>query len=381
MTGERRAAPLTVWCPTRRRLAASSLAALLPAACTRASPLRLGYVAELSEAAADAARTSRNGALLAVEDWRNSPNMAGRPVELVVRDLGANDDDAQRAVDGLAGEGVSALIGAITSAGTLRLLTAATRHGLIVVSPTASSMELYGRDDLLFRINSTTRDNGEAYARRCVQVHGWKRVALAVTLQNRVFSSSWAREFEVALQREGGTVARSVDFDVAAGPIEDVVRALREAGAQALVIVGNALDVAKLSQWLRRVDSQLPVMAAEWAASEQLIELGGRAVEGVEVSQQYDRHDQSPRYLAFRDTYQQRFKEAPGYASVAGYDSAMVLLAAITGSKGSMSIKDALRKLGPFQGLQQPIVFDANGDTTRRSYFMTVRDGTFARTG
>jgi branched-chain amino acid transport system substrate-binding protein len=354
---------------------------LLPA-CTRGSPLRLGYVAELSEAAADAARTSRNGALLAVDDWRSKPALQGRPVELLVRDLGANEADAQRAVEGLVSEGVSALIGAITSAGTLRLLTAATPHGLIVVSPTASSMELYGRDDLLFRINSTTRDNGEAYAKRCVQVHGWKRVALAVTLQNRVFSSSWAHEFEAALQREGGTVARSVDFDVATGSIEEVVRTVRAAsGAQALVIVGNALDVAKLTQWLRRVDSQLPVMAAEWAASEQLIELGGRAVEGVEVSQQYDRNDGSPRYVAFREIYQQRFKELPGYASVAGYDSAMVLLAAISGAKGSMSIKDALRKLGPFPGLQQEIVFDANGDTTRRSYFMTVRDGTFARAG
>jgi branched-chain amino acid transport system substrate-binding protein len=361
-------------------MAACSLAALLPMGCTRGSALRLGYVAELSEAAADAARTSRNGALLAVEDWRNSPALQGRPVELLVRDLGATAADAQRAVDELVGEGASALIGAITSAGTLRLVAAAAPHGLIVVSPTATSMELHGRDDLLFRINGTTRDNGEAYARRCVQVHGWKRVAMAVTLQNRVFSGSWASEFEAALRREGGTVVRSVDFDVATGSSEAAVRSLLEGPAvQALVLVGNALDVAKLMQWLRRVDSQLPVMAAEWAASEQLIELGGRAVEGVEASQQYDRYDTSPRYTAFRDTYQQRFKEPPGYASVAGYDAAMVLLAAITGSKGSMAIKDALRKLGPFQGLQQEIAFDVNGDTTRRAHFMTVRDGTFAR--
>ena len=379
MTREPAADALAAWRPTRRRLAACSLAALLPG-CSKPAPLRLGYVAELSEAAADAARTSRNGALLAIEDWRNSPALQGRPLELLVRDLGTTAEDAQRAVDGLAGEGASALVGAITSAGTLRLLAAATRHGLIVVSPTASSMELYGRDDLLFRINSTTRDNGEAYARRCVQAHGWRRVALAVTLQNRVFSSSWAREFETALQREGGTVVRSVDFDVATGSIDDAVRALREGPAvQALVIVGNALDVAKLTQWLRRVDAQLPVMAAEWAASEQLIELGGRAVEGVEVSQQYDRHDASPRYVAFRDTYQQRFKEPPGYASVAGYDAVQVLMAAITGAKGALPLKDALRKLGPFQGLQQEIVFDANGDTQRRSFFMAVRDGTFAR--
>ena len=44
-----------------------------------------------------------------------------------------------------------------------------------------------------------------------------------------------------------------------------------------------------------------------------------------------------------------------------------------------MSVKEALIKLGPYEGLQQQIRFDENGDTTRVAYFMVIRDGRFVR--
>jgi len=363
---------------SRRRFAACSLAALLPLGCARPAPLRLGFVAELNESAADGARTARNGALLAVEDARTLPALRDRPAELLVRDLGATAADAQRAVDGLAAEGVVALVGPITSAGAVRLLAAATPRGLLVVSPTASSLDLFGRDDLLFRINSTTRDTGEAYARRCVH-NGWRRVALAVTTQNRIYSGSWAGEFGGALQRAGGVVVQSLEFDIGASALE---RAVGQLGAlpdiQAVVVVGDPLHVAKLMQALRRGPNRWPVLAAEWAASDELIELGGRAVEGVQTAELFDRHGGTARYVAFRDAYRKRFNEAPSFASVAGYDAAWVALSALARAHDTMPLKDALRRLGPFQGLQQPIGFDAHGDTNRQPYFLVVRNGRFA---
>ena len=44
-----------------------------------------------------------------------------------------------------------------------------------------------------------------------------------------------------------------------------------------------------------------------------------------------------------------------------------------------MGLKQALLTLGPSDGLQQKIRFNATGDNGRAAYFMVVRDGRFVR--
>jgi len=41
-------------------------------------------------------------------------------------------------------------------------------------------------------------------------------------------------------------------------------------------------------------------------------------------------------------------------------------------------MKEALIRYGPFEGLQQSILFDANGDTNRTMYFTEIRAGRYA---
>lgn len=362
----------------RRQALACLLAAGLPLGCSAPGPVRLGFVAELNDTSSDLARTARNGALLAVQAANEAGGALG-PVELVVRDLGATPADAQRAVEELTQAGVVAAIGAVTSVGTQRLLDAATPRGLLLVSPTASSLDLHGHDDLLFRINGTTRDNGLAYARRCAEKRGLRRVAVARTARNKSFANSWAREFTTALTGLGGQVVQQVDFDSLSDSLVDVARQLAQlAGVQAIVIIGNAVDAARLTQLLRKQRADLPILVSEWAASEQLLELGGQAVEGVELIQLYDRHDQSARFTRFTQRYEKQFREMPGFGSVGGHDAATAVLDALRRKAHAMSLKDALRTQGPFDGLQQPVAFDVNGDNLQRKpFFVTIQTGKF----
>jgi len=346
--------------------------------CSKPEPLRLGFVAELSDASSDVARSARNGALVALEPAAGTSGLQGRAVELVVRDLGRSPADAEQAMADMVAAKVAAVVGPLTSGGVARLLPLAEKQRMLLVSPTATSLDFFGKDDMLFRINGTTRDNGLAYARRCIDKKGLRSMAVAITTHNAVFSENWLREFRSAYERAGGQVPRVVHFDAAGGSLAEVAaELLRAPTGDGVIIIGNAVDTARMAQQLRKIDTQRPILVVEWAATEELIQLGGQAVEGVEMIQLYDRNDASPRYQAFREAYEKRFQEAPGYASVAGHDAAMVLLSALARKKDGTALKDALRQLGPYQGLQQSITFDANGDTTRRAFFVTVRSGRF----
>ena len=141
-----------------------------------------------------------------------------------------------------------------------------------------------------------------------------------------------------------------------------------------------AREAARLAQQARKQAPQLPIGASEWAATEQLVELGGDVVEGLLIVQNYDHEDNSPRFREFSEAYFKRFQRSPGYSSVSAYDAATVVLDALRKRQGGETLKDALLKNSPYQGLQQEIAFDANGDTPRKVFFTEIRDGRYVKT-
>ena len=65
--------------------------------------------------------------------------------------------------------------------------------------------------------------------------------------------------------------------------------------------------------------------------------------------------------------------------AVATDDAATVVLTALKNRKPGEPVKAAVARSGPYQGLQQEIVFDSNGDTIRKVYFTEIREGRYRR--
>ena len=369
--------------PQRRRALRGVAAVLaLPAlatlpACGLRQPLHLGFVGTLSRRASDLGESGRNGVMLAVETRNAAGGLAGQPVRLAVEDDGQNARQAKLAFEALQAAGVHAVVGPFTSAMATTLVPLAGAAGLPLVSPTVTSMDFYGKDDPLFRIHRTTRDNARDYA-TVLAARGWRRAAVAMDVGNRSFTQSWLSEFSPAFADGGGRVvlveSYSGDVDASATAL---VRRLVQARPDGLLFLSNTIDTARLAQRSALLAPGLPRAAAEWAATEVLPELGGRAIDGLLILQAYDRDDPSPRYRAFDEAFRRRFLRAPGYAAVAAHDAASVLMQAHERRQRGQSLRDALLANGPYDGLQQLIRFDGNGDTERRIVFTEVRDGTF----
>lgn len=100
-------------------------------------------------------------------------------------------------------------------------------------------------------------------------------------------------------------------------------------------------------------------------------------VDGLVIVQNYNREDDSPRFRAFREAYFKRFQKNPGYSSVSANDAATVLFDALRKRESGETVKAAVLRNGPYQGLQQQIVFDANGDTQRKVLFTEISEGRF----
>lgn len=352
------------------------LGCLCLAACGKPAPIRIGYVGELTGNSADLGEASRNGVMLAIDQVNQRGGIDGRLLELVIRDTGAQAESARASAEELVKSEVVAVIGTTTTAMTKAIMPTLEAAKVVQISPTASATDLYGKDDYLFRINWTTRDNAAVFAKTAL-AHGHKRVAGLLNQGNRAFSERWFADFTEAFTAGGGAVSTATLFESAGERLQDQVAATLASSPDALIFVANAADSARLAQIVRKQNPKVPLMASEWAMTDQLIELGGRATEGLVSVAQFDRDDPAPGYVDFRQRYVKRFGREPAFASVFAHDAATVLVDALSRRKADMPLKDALVKLGPFKGLQEQIQFNATGDTQRRVHVTRIENGTY----
>ncbi len=353
------------------------LAALLGlTACAPPEPIRIGFVSTLSGRSADLGMSGRNGTLLAVEEINAAGGINGRSIELLVRDDEQNDQTGTRAVESLAAEKVVAIIGPMTSSMAFTLAPVVTELGVPLVSPTATANELLDRDDMLLRLSSPTSDHAKLDASFQYQVQGRRRLAVAYELGNPIYTRGYLKEFTAVFTAQGGELTHTIAFDSAKDTdLPAIIREMASSKPDGLLFIANALDTARLAQHARRQLPSMPLIGVAWAGTEELIELGGKAVEGMCVGQYFNRDDQSPAYLAFKENYQKRFRELPGFGSAAAYDAVRVVADALRRKESSHTLKEALLKLGPYAGLQHPIRFNATGDTIRPSQVAVVRNG------
>lgn len=353
----------------------------LLAACSPkpAEPIRIGFIGGLTDRNSDNGQSGLNALTLAVEQFNRAGGINGRLVEVVAKDDAQNKDTAIASSHELVAARVDAVVGPYTSSMAAVIVPITGQAGIFQVSPTITAMEFMGKDDNLFRINRTTRDNAQDYARVMIG-RGQKSIAVAYDLRNRRFTESWLDEFRVAAKQLGASLAVEVPYESGTDTdFEAVVGQLVAARPDGLLFIAGALDVARLAQASRKLAPQLPIAASEWAATEQLIELGGAVVEGLLIVQNYDRDDASPRFKEFSDAYFKRFQRNPGYSSVSTYDAATVVLTALKNRREGETVKAAALRSGPYQGLQQEMAFDANGDTVRKIYFTEIREGRYRR--
>lgn len=360
-----------------RRLGGALLLLALLTACGKPEPLRVGLLAGLSGSVADLGESGRAGAQLAVEEINQAGGVRGRPLELRTRDDAQDPATARSAVAALAGEGVVAIVGPMTSSMAQAVLPATTEAGLVLLSPTASASSLARQDDALLMLQSTTRYN----ARQAADYHarrGLRRVAALYDTRNRVYTQDWITGYREASVARGVRLVQAVPFT--SGQEDSylqAVRQLRSGEIDGLMFVANAVDTVRLLLLARQNGLRQPALGDTWSATEQLLELGGQAVEGMSSIQLFNRELDTPRYQGFLRAYRARFSTEPGFASVAAYDAVQALAQALRQQEGGETLKQALLKAGPYEGLQERWNFDAYGDVRRQTFVTIVRAGRF----
>ena len=353
-------------------LAAIGLAALC--GCQPAPPVKVAFVGGLSTRVSELAIDGRNGAQLAI-DTLNS--QSGARFELRIHDDGRTPDQAAAVIDVVADEGDAFAVGPMTSVVAKLILPEANRRQFVLISPTANSDELSGADDWFFRVIPPAGPGAEQIADAAIS-RGLRTASVMAEWRNRSYSESFAARFTARFESQGGTAAQVVRYETDQNPdYPKIAEQLLSTHPRLVLLVCGAVDASIVAQQVRRLDADVQIAMASWAANVQLLQLGGRAVEGALVMQVLDLDSREPAYVDFRKRFIERFGNPPSQAAVFSYDATMMGAEGLRRKSDSQSLRDVLRAPGTWPGLQRPLVLDRFGDSVSRFHLSEVHDGRF----
>ncbi len=202
---------------------------------------------------------------------------------------------------------------------------------------------------------------------------GYRRVSLVIDQRNATFARDWINAYEQQARALGVEAMPQVWYS--SGDIANYSELLDKIFVdrpEVVLFVANAVDVARIAQQLRKRDQRIGLFAVEWAGTQQLIELGGTSVDGLEVLHMFNMFGTSQAYLDFVDAYKKRFNSTPSFSSLLSYEAVQVLAQAMVHQKAGQSLKTAILDNGPYQGLQQKVEWNRFGDSHRQTFFVKI---------
>ncbi|MEU9523016.1 ABC transporter substrate-binding protein [Streptomyces sp. NPDC048224] len=288
------------------------------------APVRIGALAPLSRPGWDeAGRHLLAGMELAVHEVNDTGGIAGRPLELAVRDTAADPDRAVAAVDELARLGVAALAGEYHSVVARAAATRADARGLPFLCSSA--------------VLDALTDRPTRWVARLppVQSHGWRIYAdfllaaghrrIAVVAAPSLYWETGVRILRSHLAPRGGTV---VALDGREPHPASVCDALVEQDATVLLLlVGHPEPAVPILRSVRRDPRLTGVLVGApagqpefgtWAAA---LGADGAAVPFL----RYLPEDPGPLGARIGTALRERLADAPSFVAFEGYDTVAVL--------------------------------------------------------
>ena len=345
-------------------------------------PVKIGFLGEFSTFQADWTIACRDGAILRIEESNASGGIRGRQIEFIVKDIDQFKEAPNTGIDEFIRSGVIAIIGPTASSTAIKVVPYTNAHPILLVSPSASTAALSDQDDFFFRTTQTNADNARIMAAYLYEQVGWRKVAGTFTTANRMFTEGWLTAFKEQFEMLGGQMQLG-DMITEESDRMKVARSLTQDAPDGIVISSHAIQVADICQEIRKMGSMVPIASSGAAHTQDLIQQGGEAVEGIILSLTFFDDDVSPEFQDFRERYLTRFEKEPSLPDVYGYEAATILIDALKQSSDwtPTALKETILSVKTFDSplSSEGLMINEFGDVERNVVFITVKNGRFVR--
>ena len=355
-------------------------AGLLAAGLAASETIKIGEFASLTGKEATYGQTVHKGTLFAIEEINAAGGVLGRPLELVTEDNQSKAGESATVVKKLISrDKVIAVLGELTSGRTLEAAPICQTAKIPLISPGATNVSVTTKGNYIFRVCFIDDFQGTVMAKFAYDSLKLRRVAI-LSSASSAQSVGLAKFFRERFTAAGGTVVLEQKYDEGDKDFRAQLTAIKAAGVEGIFVPGYYTEAALISKQARELELTFPIFGGDGWEAPQLIEIGGKAMEGTYYSTHYSPENSSPGVQSFVKKFRARFAgETPDAMAALGYDSAMVLADAIkrAGTTEHGKLRTAIAATKNYNGVTGLTTIDASRNATKAAVVITVKDGAF----
>ncbi len=349
------------------------------AACSTPEPIKIGFVGTLSGRRSEVGVAARNAVQLRVDQINKAGGIKGHSLKLVIKDSKGSSENCGKIISQMIDNDTRFIIGPMLSKMAEATLKSIEGKDALVVSPTMSTDYLTGKDDNLVRTASTTTIQAKTLADH-VHTLGLKKISVVYDLSNRQYTEPLYTAFKDRAGEYGITVPLVLTIHRDKAPeMLPLAKQLSKTDSDAVLLCLSAIDAANLSQQIRKTGFHVQLLGVSWAQTEDLIQHGGKAVEGMQLVSMHQYGTPSAALITFTEQYYTRHNKLPSFVSIRGYDAIGLLAQGMRDADTlePSQVKKAILDIKAYPGLSDSLKLDSYGDSISGYSIVQVREGTY----
>jgi len=357
-------------------LAVLVVLATMVAACKPApKALKVAILAPLSGDVATFGASTRDGALLAIEEWNAKGGVLGRQIEAVVEDSQCEAEPAASAANKVISQDqVKFIIGEVCSKASIPVSEIATANKVVQISPTSTNPkvtidEAGNAKPTVFRACFIDPFQGTVGAKFALEELGAKTAAVLLD-QGNDYVRGLAEFFRDAFEAGGGKVVVWETYTAGDTDFTAILTKVKDANPDILYLPDYYSTVNVIAAQANQMGIKAVKLGGDGWDSPKLDQV---ATAGGFFTNHYSSEDTRPVVQDFVKRYQAKYGSVPDALAALAYDAANILFMAIqqAGTDDPVKVAQTMEK-GKFSVVSGDIVFDAQHNPKKCAVLLEV---------
>ncbi len=341
--------------------------------------IKVGEFASLTGKEKTFGTSSHEGTQLAIDEINKAGGVLGKQIELLTEDNQSKAGEPANIVNKLISrDGVVAILGEVASSRSLEAAPIAQAAKIPMISPASTNPKVTEVGDYIFRVCFIDPFQGTVMANFATKTLNAKKIAVLTDAKSD-YSKGLAKYFKEQFVKNGGVIVSELDYNGSDKDFKAQLTTIKGAAPDAVFLPGYYADVALIALQSKEIGLSIPLFGGDGWESDNLLQVGGDAVEGHYFSTHCSPDDASPKMTAFVAAYKAKYKKTPDAMAALGYDSAYVLAEAIAraGTTDGPQLRDAIAATKDFDGVTGKFSLDAKRDALKSAAILQIKDGKF----
>jgi branched-chain amino acid transport system substrate-binding protein len=361
--------------------------------------LVVGVYGSLTGNDATFGESTKLGVELALSELQASKQgkIGGLTLRSVVEDDQGRAEEAATVVQKLINQDqVAAVIGEVASSRSLAAAPICQAAGVPMITPSSTNPKVTEVGAFISRMCFIDPFQGTVMAKFAAQNLGVKKVAILKDVKSD-YSVGLSQFFTEAFTAAGGKIVAEQAYSAGDQDFSAQLTAIKGKSPEAIFIPGYYTEVGLIARKARELGLTCPLLGGDGWESEQLIEIGGDALNGAYYSNHFAVDNPDPKLQDFLKHYREKFGKDPDAIGGLAYDAANVLFGcleklaaddpngfkALAASKaGTPERKAAQQKVAAmiagtsgYAGVTGVITLDANRNASKPAVVLEIKGG------